>query len=68
MTAKLAALQFYQLALAAPPPPQGSFDPAAAERGKEVFENQGRCATCHVPPIYTEPRWDLHTRRRDRHR
>lgn len=61
VTDKLPALHFYQLALAAPPAPAGSFDPAAAERGKEVFENQGRCATCHVPPIYTEPGWNMHT-------
>src|SRR5437868_6871997 len=34
ITGKLPALQFYQLALTAPTPPQNSFDSAAADRGK----------------------------------
>jgi hypothetical protein len=61
VTAKLPALHAYQLALAAPKPPVGSFDAAAAERGKDVFDNQGKCATCHVPPLYTEPGHNLHS-------
>ncbi|HYS75406.1 MAG TPA: hypothetical protein VEM38_04825 [Burkholderiales bacterium] len=61
VTAKLPALHAYQLALKAPKPPVGSFDAAAAERGKEVFDSQGKCATCHVPPLYTEPGHNLHT-------
>ena len=44
---KLPALQAYQLALAAPPAPAGSFDAAAAARGKLVFEGAGKCASCH---------------------
>jgi hypothetical protein len=61
VTGKLAALHFYQLALKAPTPPRGSFDPAAAQRGDELFEGKARCAECHVPPLYTEPGWNLHT-------
>jgi hypothetical protein len=61
ITSKLAALQLYQLALLAPPAPPGSFDEAAAERGKDVFEGDGRCAECHVPDLYTEPGYNLHT-------
>jgi len=61
VTAKLPALHAYQLALEAPTPPVGSFDVAAAARGKEVFDNQGKCATCHVPPLYTEPGHNLHS-------
>src|SRR5438309_1990522 len=61
VTARLPALHAYQLALKAPKPPVGSFDAAAAERGKEVFDGQGKCATCHVPPLYTEPGHNLHT-------
>ena len=61
VTAKLPALHAYQLALKAPKPPVGSFDAAAAERGKEVFDGQGKCATCHVPPLYMEPGHNLHT-------
>src|SRR5262249_20895665 len=37
MTSKLAALHFYQLAIPAPKPPAGSFNEAAATRGKEIF-------------------------------
>ncbi len=61
VTAKLAALQVYQLVLPAPKPPAGSFDPAAARRGEALFTGRARCATCHVPPLYTEPGWNLHT-------
>ncbi|MBX6341926.1 MAG: hypothetical protein IRY97_05665 [Thermomicrobiaceae bacterium] len=61
ITPKLAALQFYQLSLPAPTPPAGSFDPAAAQRGRAIFEGKGQCATCHVPPLFTEPGWNLHT-------
>jgi CxxC motif-containing protein (DUF1111 family) len=61
ITPKLAALQFYQLAIPAPKPPKGSFDKAAAARGKEIFAGNGRCATCHVPPLFTEPGWNMHT-------
>lgn len=60
ITPKLPALQFYQLALPAPAPPPGSFDAAAAARGKTVFAQAG-CARCHVPPLYTEPGWNRHT-------
>jgi hypothetical protein len=61
ITPKLAALHFYQLALAAPAPPAGSFDPAAAARGAKLFRAKAECATCHVPPLFTEPGWNLHT-------
>jgi mono/diheme cytochrome c family protein len=61
ITAKLPALHFYQLAIPAPKAAAGSFDQAAAGRGKEVFDGKGRCATCHVPPLYTEPGHNLHS-------
>lgn len=61
VTSKLAALHFYQLAIPAPPPPAGSFDPEAAARGKITFEGKARCTACHVPPLYVEPGWPLHT-------
>lgn len=61
VTPKLAALHFYQLALQAPAPPAGSFDTAAAANGKTLFAGKARCATCHVPPIFTEPGWNMHT-------
>jgi hypothetical protein len=61
ITAKLPALHFYQLALPTPKPPAGTFDRSAAERGEKVFGSKAKCATCHVPPIFTEPGWNLHT-------
>ena len=59
-TAKLAALHFYQLSIPAPKAPAGSYDKAAFERGKTVFNGPGKCATCHVPPLYTEPGYNMH--------
>lgn len=61
VTSKLPALQFYQLAIQAPTPPPGSFDQAAAGRGKTLFNGKAKCATCHVPPLFTEPGWNMHT-------
>jgi hypothetical protein len=59
-TAKLAALHFYQLSIPAPKAPAGSYNQAAFERGKAIFEGKARCASCHVPPLYTEPGYNLH--------
>ena len=61
ITAKLPALEVYQLAIPAPTPPTGSFDAVAAARGKTAFEGQGKCASCHVAPLFTEPGWNMHT-------
>src|SRR5213082_3107694 len=51
VTPVLPVLRAYQLSLNASPPPAGSFDPAAAERGKVVFTSTGRCASCHLPAM-----------------
>ena len=32
-----------------------------AKAGAVFFNGQGKCATCHVPPTFTEPGWNLHT-------
>jgi hypothetical protein len=61
VTSKLAALHFYQLSIPAPTAPSGSFDPAAFSRGQKLFEGKAKCATCHVPPLYTEPGNNIHT-------
>ena len=58
---KLPALHVYQLSLLAPKPPRGSFDKAAAEQGRDLFLGKAKCASCHVPPTFTEPGWNLHT-------
>ncbi|HEX6244596.1 MAG TPA: hypothetical protein VFZ61_26940 [Polyangiales bacterium] len=61
ITAKLPALHVYQLALRAPSPPASAFDAALAQRGRQLFEGKAKCATCHVPPIYTDPGGNMHT-------
>lgn len=61
ITSKLAALQFYQLAIPAPTSPATNYNSDAALRGSLVFNTKAKCATCHVPPIYTEPGWNMHT-------
>jgi mono/diheme cytochrome c family protein len=52
VTPKLAALRVYQHSLAAPAPPAGSFDVAAAERGRTVFNVN--CIRCHVGATLTD--------------
>jgi hypothetical protein len=60
VTWKLAALHLYQLAIPAPKAPEGSFDRTAAARGKALFDSKAQCAVCHVPPLFTEPGWNMH--------
>ncbi len=54
VTPKLPALLQYQLSLKTPPPPPGSFDPQAAKRGEVLFRTRAACATCHIPPTFTD--------------
>jgi hypothetical protein len=61
ITSKLSDLQFYQLAIPAPPPPAGSFEPAAAARGDALFSGKAKCNNCHVEPTWSEPGWNLHS-------
>jgi hypothetical protein len=61
VTSKLGALQFYQLSLPAPNPPASAFDAAMAAEGEQIFNTKAKCASCHVPPLFTEPGWNLHT-------
>ena len=60
VTDKLAALQFYQLAIPAPKAPDSIYNKDAAQRGMVLFTNKAKCASCHVPPIFTEPGWNTH--------
>ncbi|MEO6167568.1 MAG: hypothetical protein ABIO46_01030 [Chitinophagales bacterium] len=60
ITEKLAALQFYQLAIPAPKAPDSIYNKSAAERGMIVFNGKAQCATCHIPPLFTEPGWNTH--------
>ncbi len=52
VTSKLAHLRAYQHSLQVPAPPPGSFDVAAAERGRATFD--GACANCHVGATGTD--------------
>jgi cytochrome c2 len=59
ITSKLAALHFYQLAIPAPSPQK----PAAGDtrQGQMIFNGKGQCSSCHVPPLFTEPGWNMHS-------
>jgi hypothetical protein len=73
ITPKLAALDFYQLAIPAPSNPDFSSSdghspheasagpPNSVRNGKAVFDGKAKCATCHVAPLFTEPGWNSHT-------
>jgi hypothetical protein len=61
VTAKLAALQAYQLSIQSPPAPAGSFDATGAARGRLVFDGAGQCASCHVGSHFTDAPGRLHS-------
>ena len=61
ITSKLEALHVYQLSIPAPTPPDSSFDKNMAIRGKKIFMEKADCASCHVPPLFTEPGYSLHS-------
>jgi hypothetical protein len=58
---KLPGLQAYQLSLAAPKPKSGTFDAAAAARGKKLFDGKATCASCHMPPTFSDAGQNMHT-------
>ena len=60
ITPALRALDFSQRALPVPTPPAGSFDPAAAKRGKAVFDGPGKCSSCHMGSIGTDVGYNAH--------
>ena len=60
ISSKLPALQAYQLSLSAPRPAAGSFDAAAAARGRAVFTGAGQCSTCHAGALLTDANERLH--------
>jgi mono/diheme cytochrome c family protein len=61
VTSKLAALQAYQLSISSPSAPAGSFDAAAAARGRVVFDGAGKCASCHAGANFTDAPGKLHS-------
>ena len=54
VTSKLPALRSYQLSLSAPQPVAGSFDAAAADRGRALFNGAAQCVSCHVGSTFTD--------------
>ena len=54
VTPKLPALLQYQLSLVKPAPPPGSFNVAAAERGRAIFNGAAGCASCHAGATFTD--------------
>jgi mono/diheme cytochrome c family protein len=60
ISSKLPALQAYQLTLPAPPPPAGSFDAVAAQRGAALFNGAAGCVACHSGPEFTDANERLH--------
>lgn len=54
VTPKLEALLDNQLSLRPPKAPEGSFDRAAAHRGKHLFRKEAGCAACHQSPNFTD--------------
>jgi hypothetical protein len=61
VTPALGPLHYYQLSLPPPTPPRSSYDHAAAARGEKIFNGQGTCSQCHMPPLYTDAGYNAHT-------
>src|SRR5262249_51281225 len=62
ITKILPALQFYQLTIhAQTTQPDTDYNPAAAQRGDDLFSGKAACNNCHVEALWTEPGWNLHT-------
>lgn len=60
VTPKLPALLAYQDSLEPPTPPDGSFNVAAAARGKVIFEGKATCSGCHSGDNFTDADKTLH--------
>lgn len=54
ITSKLPALRAYQHSIDAPKPPAGSFEVAAAGRGKALFLTKAKCGSCHSGQLLTD--------------
>jgi hypothetical protein len=54
ITSKLPALRAYQHSIAAPKPPAGSYNVAAAGRGKALFLTKAKCGSCHSGQLLTD--------------
>jgi len=54
ITSKLPALRAYQHSIDAPKPPAGSYNKAAAVKGKGIFLSKAKCAGCHAVPLFAD--------------
>ena len=54
VSSKLPALRAYQLSLDTPKPQPGSYNTAAAMRGRAVFNGAAGCARCHLGSILSD--------------
>ena len=54
VSSKLDALRAYQFSLDAPAARAGTYDAAAAARGKKLFVSEAGCARCHLGSAYTD--------------
>lgn len=54
VTPKLPALLAYQSSLPTPSAPLQDIAEPARRRGEALFNGAARCASCHVPPLYTD--------------
>jgi hypothetical protein len=54
VTPKLPALFAYQVSLLTPPAPTQAIEEPARRRGEALFNGAARCASCLVPPLYTD--------------
>ena len=53
-SSKLAALRTYQFTLLSPKARAGTFDAAAARRGRSVFDAVAKCSSCHAGAVLTD--------------
>ncbi len=61
VTAKLPALRHYQWSLLPPKQSPDAYDAEAAGRGKQLFEGEAQCASCHTGTRFTDANFKLHT-------
>ena len=54
VSSKLDALRAYQFSLDAPAARAGTYDAAAAARGRKLFVSEAGCARCHLGSVYTD--------------
>lgn len=46
-------------AMPTPKASQGNYATQAASRGRALFNGKAKCSTCDVPPLFTEPGYNV---------